>query len=274
MNIGVADAIEMGEHWHPRIGLHPRHQALAAARNDHVDQPGRSQHRAHRSPVLRRYKLHGCFGHACRGQAAGQSRQNRAVGMHSLAAAAQQHGIARAQAQRGSVRRHIGSAFIDDSDQPDRHPHPRHAQPVGPLARIDDLTDRIGEVRDLLHRIGNPGQPRGIEPQPVEHCLAEAICLAGGKIERIGGKDFRLGRTHGGSGGAQGDGLGCVRHGGQHALRGAARLGEAVNHVFGSFDGEGLACHAGPVSRVAAIVTRLSLKPACESPPGRFFPPN
>jgi hypothetical protein len=55
MDVGVADAVEVGEHRHARIGLHPRDQALAAARHDHVDQARRRQHRADRRAVLRRH---------------------------------------------------------------------------------------------------------------------------------------------------------------------------------------------------------------------------
>ena len=37
VDIDVADAFEMREHRHARLGLHARDQALAAARHDHVD---------------------------------------------------------------------------------------------------------------------------------------------------------------------------------------------------------------------------------------------
>ncbi len=46
VDIGVVDPVEMGEHGHARLGLHARDQALAAARDDHVDQPLRREHRA------------------------------------------------------------------------------------------------------------------------------------------------------------------------------------------------------------------------------------
>jgi hypothetical protein len=57
MDIGVTDAVEVREHRHPGIVLHPGDEALAAARHDHVDQPRRAQHRADRLAVLRRHQL-------------------------------------------------------------------------------------------------------------------------------------------------------------------------------------------------------------------------
>ncbi len=46
----MAQPFEVGEHRYPRLGLHPRHQRLAAARHDHVQRP--VQARQHHSDRL------------------------------------------------------------------------------------------------------------------------------------------------------------------------------------------------------------------------------
>jgi hypothetical protein len=58
VDVGVADPIQVREHRHPRIGLNPRDQALAAARHDHVDQARRTEHRTNRRAVLRWHQLY------------------------------------------------------------------------------------------------------------------------------------------------------------------------------------------------------------------------
>src|SRR5690606_15439908 len=99
MDVSVADAIEVREHWHPGIVLYSLDQSFAAARNDHVDQPRRAQHGPYRLAVLRRQELNGFGRHAALGKTASESAVNGAVRMHRLAAPSQQHGVAAAQAK-------------------------------------------------------------------------------------------------------------------------------------------------------------------------------
>jgi hypothetical protein len=130
---GVADAVEVGEHRHARIGnratrlLPPRGTIMSI-------QPGGGEHRAHGGAILRRQSCTPSAGTRLR--PAGHERlMDRAVGMDRLAPAAQQRGIARSHAERGRRRRHVGAAFIDDADQPDRHAHAFEHQPVGARLR-------------------------------------------------------------------------------------------------------------------------------------------
>src|SRR3546814_4491286 len=53
VDIEMVDAVEMREHGHARFVLHARDEALAAARDDDVDQPLRAEHCADRGAVLR-----------------------------------------------------------------------------------------------------------------------------------------------------------------------------------------------------------------------------
>ena len=57
-DVDVADAVEMREDRHARLVLHARHEALAAARHDHVDVAVEArQHRADRRAVAGRHKV-------------------------------------------------------------------------------------------------------------------------------------------------------------------------------------------------------------------------
>ena len=65
MHIDVADAFEMREHRHARLGLHARDEALAAARHDHVDGAVEAaEHEADGRAVDRRHELDRGLGQA------------------------------------------------------------------------------------------------------------------------------------------------------------------------------------------------------------------
>ena len=95
------------------------HEALAAARDINVDQPGGAQHRADSLAVLRRHQLHRCRRHPGRLQAAPSGRRGRPVRMDRARCPC-------AAAPRFAPRMHnaadvggdVGPAFVDDPDQP------------------------------------------------------------------------------------------------------------------------------------------------------------
>ena len=225
----------MGQHRHPRIGLYPRHQSLAAARNDQVDQPGRRQHRADRGTILHRHQLHRVLRRAALDQPAHQCGVQRPVRMDRLASPTQHTGIARAQAQHGSVDGHIGAAFVDDPDQPDRHPDLIEHQPIGALDPRNDRANRIGQRGNLLDRDSNRLQPRGIERKPIKHRGAEPIGPPGHKVARIGGQNGPRIGPQCGSGSAQRTRLSGIAQPRQFGLCSTARHSEASNQRLGRF---------------------------------------
>ncbi|CDO34629.1 hypothetical protein SPHV1_170064 [Novosphingobium sp. KN65.2] len=235
MHICVADAIEMGEHRHAGVGLDPRDKALAAARHDHVDQAGCGQHRADDGTVLRRHELDRRRGNADALQPLGHRGLNRAVGMQRLATATQQHGIAGAQAQGRGVGRHVGAAFIDDSDQADRDAYAAELQAVGPLGLLDHLPDGIGQGSDLVHGIGDTCKARRIEPQAIEHRTGQALGFTGCDVERIGFQNWRFRFPQGCSRSAQRLGLLGIAEPGKNALGGATLASNARDKHFGRF---------------------------------------
>ena len=160
----MIDAVEMREHGHPRLFLHPRNERLAATGNDHVDGPLRTQHRADCGPVLRWHQLHGIGRQARLGYPRDHRRVDCTVAVDRLAAAAQNHGVARAKAQSRSVRSYVGAAFVDDPKHAYRHTHPFHDEAIGLSVRIDHLAHRIGQHRDLIDRQRNALYPVRIQP--------------------------------------------------------------------------------------------------------------
>ena len=84
-------------------------------------------------------------------------------------AGAQDHRIARAHADRRGVGGDVGPALVDHADHADRRAHPRDVEAVRPRPARHLRADRIGQVRDLLERVGDRREPRLIEHQPVDH---------------------------------------------------------------------------------------------------------
>ncbi len=187
----MADAVEMREHRHTRVVLHPLDQALASARHDHVDKARGAQHGADRLAVLGRHQLHGLRRHAGAGEPFGQGSMDRAVGMHRFAPAAQQHGIARAHAQGRGIGSHIGAAFIDDAYEADGNAYPREPEPAGYGAGVNHFTHRVRQGSDRLDPGGDPFKPLLVQRKPVEHGGGEPTRPARLEIALVGGEYLR-----------------------------------------------------------------------------------
>src|SRR3546814_12084891 len=91
----MVDAVEMREHGHARLLLHARDEALAAARDDDVDQPLRAEHRADRGAVLRRPELHRVGGETRRDEPRRERTVKSAGRIHRFAASPPPHLLAR-----------------------------------------------------------------------------------------------------------------------------------------------------------------------------------
>ena len=95
VDVDVADAFEMREHRHARLGLHARDQALAAARHDHVDSAVEPlQQLADRGAVAGRHQRDRVLRQAGFLQALRERRMNGARRAVAVRAAAQDHRVA------------------------------------------------------------------------------------------------------------------------------------------------------------------------------------
>jgi len=188
----------------PGFGLYARHQALAAARHQHVDELLHAgKHLAHRGAIGGGNQLDGARRQARRLESfdeAGVDGRARAAAVRS---AAQNRGVTRLQAQRTGVGGHVGPTLIDDADDSERHAHAADLQPVGPGPFGDGDTDWIGECGDLFQAERHGLDAPGIELESIQQCAAHIREL---RIEQVlgVGREDQLGlRSDGGSGGAE-----------------------------------------------------------------------
>ena len=118
------DPLEMREHRHARLALHPLHQALAAARHDHVKRAVEtSQHFGDRLARRERREADRGFGKPRLLQPRDETGVDRLRGVETVGAAAQHHRVAALQAKRAGVRGDVRPAFVDDADDAERRRH-------------------------------------------------------------------------------------------------------------------------------------------------------
>ncbi len=182
----------MGEDRHPRLGLHPADQVLAAARHDHVDGAIEAgEHHADRVAVAGRDERDRRGGQPGFDQALDHRGMDRAARAEALGAAAQDRRIAGLEAERAGIRGDIGPALVDHADDAERHPHALDAHAVGPPPRRHDGADRILELADHIEAGRHGLDALGIERQPIEEGRRCAAGFRLGPIFRIGGEDRR-----------------------------------------------------------------------------------
>ena len=216
VQIGVVQALQMPQHGHPRLGLDPGDQALAAARDQQVDgtlQPG--QQGPDRRPVRRVDQLHRIGGQARRRQPLDHGRMDGQRTVQTVRAAAQDGDIARADAQGGRVGRHIGPALVDDGQHarsasaPGRSParsagssgrsrrpadrgRPRPRPPRRPWPRRGPASGPAGRSGPRPCRSSGPGRCRGRWPRRMSSAR-----VAQGRRHGRQGRGPRLRRARG-----------------------------------------------------------------------------
>ena len=148
VDVEMADAFEMSEDRHPRLGLHPRDQAFAAARNDDVERAAKPlQHLADGGAVGGRHQLDGVFRQAGGLQALDQAGMDGGGRIERIRTAAQDHRIAGLETERAGIRRDVRPALIDDADDAERRAHAFDVQAVRPVPGGNHVADRIAAVR-------------------------------------------------------------------------------------------------------------------------------
>ena len=171
VDIDMADAFEMGEHRHPRLRLHARDQALAAARHDHVD--GAAQARRASAPTAARSVVGTSWiassGRPAARQPLDQAGVDRARRMRRLSEPPRR--ITALPALRQSAPASavtLGRLSIDDADDAERRAHALDVQPVGPrpIRRSRRRPDRAAR-RSRAMPSAMPAMRAGVERQPV-----------------------------------------------------------------------------------------------------------
>ena len=222
VDVGVAEPLGMGEHRHPRLRQHARHQPLAAARDDEVDQPGGPQHRAHEGAVLGGGQLHRILRQPGLAQALAQAVGDGVGGARALAAAAQDHGAAGLEAEPAGIGGDVGPALEDHADHAERLRHAADHQAVRPRPFGQGAADRVRQGRDLLQPLRHRLHARRGQHQPVAEGGGEAG--RGGEVGGVGAEDRGCARAQGRGGRAQGSILGGRGRAGQPRGGGAGGL--------------------------------------------------
>ena len=107
--------------------------------------------------------------------------------------AAQHDRVARLQRQRGRVDGHVRARLVDHGDDAERDADLAQVEPVGQPLAADDLADGVGQRGDRAHGVGDAGEPRGVEREPVHQRVGEAVLAPGVEVAGVGLED--LGRA-------------------------------------------------------------------------------
>ena len=238
------DALQMSEDGHARVFLHALHQALAAARHDHVHIAAEAlEHLAHRRPVAGGDQRDRCVGQASGAQTLHKAGVDDARGMETVGAAAQDGGVARLEAERARIRRHIGAAFVDDADDAQRGRHALDPEAIGPLVGGQHPPHGIGQGCDVFQPLGHGLDPGFGQQETVKIGLAgvgggSRLHVAGVGLQHIlhrGAQQARRRHERGVLALARGERqlpCGAARLAAQlqHALRHVALLAAAFDH--------------------------------------------
>ena len=201
----MTDALQVREYGNARFLLHARDQALAAAGHDHVDIAiEAAQHQAHRLAVAGGDKLDCVFGQARVAQARDERGMDGARGTVGVGAAAQDGRIPGLETQRSGIGGHVRTAFVDDPDHAERHPHALDGHAVGPRPPLGNLADRIGQRPDCGEAV-RYGVNAGLRQcEPGEEGGGRTVAAGLIEVLAVGEQDFRRGDTDGLGHGSQG----------------------------------------------------------------------
>ena len=165
----MTDALEMREYRHARFGLHARDEALAAARNNHVDGAVEAgEHQPDRCALARRDERNAFLGQAGLAQPLRERAMDRLRGPMTFRAAAQDHGIARLEREGARIRRDVRPALIDDADDAERHAHALDRHAVRSRPGFGDASDRIGQRAHHIEAVRHGGDAFLVEREPVK----------------------------------------------------------------------------------------------------------
>ena len=185
----MAHALVVLDHRHARVLVDEADQALAAARNEQIEDVVELHHLHHRLAAEVLHQRHGVLVHAGVAQGLAQAGGDGGVGAHRFLAAAQDHAVAGLQAQRRGVGGDVGTRLVDHADHTQRHAHALDLEALVGGVALGDLADRVRQAGDVAQRVGDAGQALLVQRQAVEHGLADALLARGLHVLGVGGQD-------------------------------------------------------------------------------------
>jgi hypothetical protein len=190
VEVDVHDAFQMREDRHPRLALDKADEALAPARDDHVDMGHHPQHLRHRRAVAGGDKLDGVFRQARRAEAFHEAGVDRHRGMEALRPAAQDHRVSGLQAQGTCVGGHVRAALVDHPHDAERRAHPADVEARGHVPFGQHRAHGVGLVGHGAKAVRDPGDARGVEEEPVEHRGGQPLVAPVRHVLRVGRDDL------------------------------------------------------------------------------------
>jgi hypothetical protein len=106
--------------------------------------------------------------------------------VQAFGATPEDHRVAGLETERAGIGGHVGSAFVDDADDPERHRDAGDAQAIRPAPLGERAPDRILERGNVLDAARHRLDARRIETQTIEHGRRQLPRLGGPQVERIG----------------------------------------------------------------------------------------
>ena len=186
----MADALEMGEDGHARLGLHTLDERAPAARDDHVDLAACRQHRPDSAAVVGRHHLNAAARQARRLQPGAHQFGEITGCLAAVAAAAQDGGIAGDQAQPAGIDGDVGSGFIDHADHAKRCRDTRDVEAVRTAPAGQFAPDRVFKAGYLVEPGGHALDSRRREGQPVDKGGADAVGPGARDVGLVPCEDF------------------------------------------------------------------------------------
>ena len=110
--------------------------------------------------------------------------------MASLFAAAQDHRVTALDADGRRVGRDVRSRLVNEEHDSQRNATFGDLQSVRPHRRLDRLTDRIGQRRDLAQTLSDPVDTIGGQLQPIDLSLRQSVARRRLDISLIGLQDL------------------------------------------------------------------------------------
>ena len=227
----MAYAVQVLDDRHPGLGADALYQALAAAGHDDIHVFRHGDQFAHRRAVGRCHYLHRRLGQAGLPQSLGQALGDGPVRSQGLGTTPQDGGVARFQAQARRLHRHVGARFVDDTDNPQRHPHATHLDAAGHGVHIADRTHRVRERGHLAQALQHVVDACRGQLQTVQQGRGQAVVRPARHVLGIGCGQFRPGAIQRIPRRQQGPVAGCGSGGGHMARGGASGLPQ-FDHIL------------------------------------------
>ena len=111
---------------------------------------------------------------------------NRLVRVQRFLAAAQDDRVAGLDAEDRRVRRHVGTRFIDDRDDPDGDAHFDDFEPIGAKPFADLLADGVLQADDIANAFDHAVNPAVGQQQAIQHRAGNPRRLRRFHVPRIG----------------------------------------------------------------------------------------